>query len=165
MKKNDKVIRVSNTGEIRFSSEPVRLEKHNEMQADDTCGCGHTHAKNQVLVGEMDGHTLGTISCYTAAILPVAEMNTKYCMMDISLGIKELGGMPMQVKASLKDPAETVILNMLGSDIFRSGSKESTETDETAVKVNIMTICDGLSQAALREKLEEIMGYLVDNAF
>ena len=131
------------------------------------CGCGHNHQHggNQVMIGTMSGHLLGTMTAYTTVSLPVAEVNMNLSMKDVALHIKELGGVPMQMKASLKDNQHTVIMNMLGRDIYRSESKESTETDPTRVKCNLLAVADGIEADALREKLEEIMGYFVNNSF
>ena len=131
------------------------------------CGCGHNHQHggNQVMIGTMSGHLLGTMTAYTTVSLPVAEVNMNLSMKDVALHIKELGGVPMQMKASLKDNQHTVIMNMLGRDIYRSESKEITETDPTRVKCNLLAVADGIEADALREKLEEIMGYFVNNSF
>ena len=133
----------------------------------ESCGCGHNHQHggNQVMIGTMSGHLLGTMTAYTTVSLPVAEVNMNLSMKDVALHIKELGGVPMQMKASLKDNQHTVIMNMLGRDIYRSESKESTETDPTRVKCNLLAVADGIEADALREKLEEIMGYFVNNSF
>ncbi len=131
------------------------------------CGCGHHHGHggNQVLIGRMSGHLLGTMTAYTPSSLPVAEVNMNLSMKDVAMFIKENGGVPMQMKASLKDSSSTVIMNMLGSDIFRSESAESTETDTTRVKCNLLAVADGIEPELLRQKLEEIMGYFMENSF
>lgn len=126
---------------------------------------GHQHGGNQVMIGRMSGHLLGTMTAYTTAALPVAEVNMNLSMKDVALSIKENGGVPMQMKASLKDNSRTVMMNMLGSDIYRSESNESTEKDPAKVKCNLLAVADGIEAEVLREKLEEIMGYFVNNAF
>ncbi len=142
-------------------------EHHHEHG--DECGCGHHHGHqhggNQVMIGRMSGHLLGTMTAYTTASLPVTEVNMNLSMKDVALFIKEQGGVPMQMKASLKNDTSTVMMNMLGKDIYRSESSESTETDPTKVKCNLLAVADGIEAEALREKLEEIMGYFVNNSF
>lgn len=138
---------------------------HGHHEHHDGCGCGHHHDGNQVMIGRMSGHLLGTMTVYTKASLPVAEVNMNLSMKDVALSIKENGGVPMQMKASLKDHTTTVVMNMLGADIYRSESAESTETDPTKVKCNLLAVADGIDAEVLREKLEEIMGYFIDNAF
>lgn len=141
-------------------------EHHNHEEG---CGCGnhhgHQHGGNQVMIGHMSGHLLGTMTAYTTASLPVSEVNMNLSMKDVALFIKENGGVPMQMKASLKDNHVTVIMNMLGKDIYRSESAESTETDPTKVKCNLLAVADGIEPEVLREKLEEVMGYFVNNSF
>ena len=128
-------------------------------------GCSHHHGGNQVMIGRMNGHLLGTMTAYTKASLPVSEVNMNLSMKDVAMFIQENGGVPMQMKASLKDSASTVVMNMLGSDIYRSESPESTESDPARVKCNLLAVADGIDAEVLREKLEEIMGYFVNNAF
>lgn len=138
---------------------------HEHHHHDHEHGCGHNHGGNQVMIGTMQGHLLGTMTAYTRASLPVCEVNMNLSMKDVAMFIKENGGVPMQMKASMKDNHYTVMMNMLGSDIFRSESQESTETDPTRVKCRLLAVADGISQELLREKLEEIMGYFVNNSF
>lgn len=144
-------------------------DHHAHHEHSDACGCGHHHGHhhggNQVMIGRMSGHLLGTMTVYTPASLPVAEVNMNLSMKDVALAIKENGGVPMQMKASLKDNTTTVVMNMLGADIYRSESAESTETDPAKVKCNLLAVADGIDAEILREKLEEIMGYFADNAF
>ena len=90
----------------------------------------HHHGGSRVIMGSSDGHILGTMTAYTPASLPVAVMNMELSMKDVSVSIKENGGVPLEIKASLKDTSSTVILNLVGAEIFRSETKESTETDE-----------------------------------
>ncbi|MDO5410164.1 MAG: hypothetical protein Q4F21_06870 [Lachnospiraceae bacterium] len=140
--------------------------EHHGHEHGEGCGCGHHHGHgNQVMIGRMSGHLLGTMTAYTPASLPVAEVNMNLSMKDVAMFIKENGGVPMQMKASLKDDSTTVIMNMLGSDIYRSESAESTENDASKVKCNLLAVADGMEPEVLREKLEEIMGYFADNAF
>ena len=140
-------------------------EHHHEH--DEHCGCGHNHGHggNQVMIGRMSGHLLGTMTAFTPCSLPVAEVNMNLSMKDVAMFIKENGGVPMQMKASLKDSSTTVIMNMLGKDIYRSESAESTETDPSRVKCNLLAVADGIDAEVLRQKLEEIMGYFVNNSF
>ena len=133
------------------------------------CGCGHhhehQHGGNQVMIGRMSGHLLGTMTVYTSSPLPVTEVNMNLSMKDVAMFIKESGGVPMQMKASLKDDKTTVIMNMLGKDIYRSESAESTETAPDKVKCNLLAVADGIEPDTLREKLEEIMSYFMNNSF
>lgn len=126
---------------------------------------GHHHGGNKVMMGGADGHILGTMTAYTPASLPLAEMNMKLSMKDVVVFVKEHGGVPLQVKASLKDTASTVILNMVGTEIFHSEFAESTETDATKVKCKLLVVADGLDSDLLKEALETYMGYFVDNSF
>lgn len=138
---------------------------HEHHEHHEGCGCGHHHDGNQVMIGRMSGHLLGTMTAYTPASLPVAEVNMNLSMKDVALSIQENGGVPMQMKASLKNSTTTVVMNMLGKDIYRSESSESTETDPAKVKCNLLAVADGIDSEVLRAKLEEIMGYFVNNAF
>ena len=117
------------------------------------------------MIGRMSGHLIGTMTAYTTASLPVCEVNMNLSMKDTAMFIKEQGGVPMQMKASLKDSSHTVVMNMLGKDIYRSESAESTETATDRVKCNLLAVADGIEPEVLRSKLEEIMGYFVNNAF
>ena len=130
--------------------------------------CGHHHHQhggNQVMMGRISDHLLGTMTVYTPASLPVAEVNMNLSMKDVALFIQENGGVPMQMKASLKDSQHTVLMNMLGKDIYRSESEESIEESTTKVKCNLLAVADGLDAEKLRGKLEEIMHYFEDNSF
>ena len=89
----------------------------------------HHHGGSRVIMGSSDGHILGTMTAYTPASLPVAVMNMELSMKDASVFIKENGGVPLEIKASLKDTSSTVILNLVGTEIFRSENQESTESD------------------------------------
>ena len=142
-------------------------EEHHHHEHGESCGCGHNHGHggNQVMIGRMSGHLLGTMTAFTPCSLPVAEVNMNLSMKDVAMFIKENGGVPMQMKASLKDSSTTVIMNMLGKDIYRSESAESTETDPSRVKCNLLAVADGIDAEVLRQKLEEIMGYFVNNSF
>lgn len=126
---------------------------------------GHSHGGNMVMMGSADGHLLGTMIAYTPASLPVAEMNMELSMKDAVAFIKENGGVPLQVKASLKDANSTVILNLAGTEIFRSENAESTETDATRVKCKLLVVADEMDCQTLRDSLETYMGYFVDNSF
>lgn len=141
--------------------------EHHHHEHGESCGCGHNHGHggNQVMIGRMSGHLLGTMTAFTPCSLPVAEVNMNLSMKDVAMFIKENGGVPMQMKASLKDSSTTVIMNMLGKDIYRSESAESTETDLSRVKCNLLAVADGIDAEVLRQKLEEIMGYFVNNSF
>ena len=141
--------------------------EHHHHEHGESCGCGHNHGHggNQVMIGRMSGHLLGTMTAFTPCALPVAEVNMNLSMKDVAMFIKENGGVPMQMKASLKDSSTTVIMNMLGKDIYRSESAESTETDPSRVKCNLLAVADGIDAEVLRQKLEEIMGYFVNNSF
>lgn len=125
----------------------------------------HHHGENRVMMGSSDGHLLGTMTACTPAILPLAEMNMKLSMMDVVAFIKEHGGVPLQVKASLKDTTKTVLLNMVGTEIFHSESAESTETDATRVKCKLLVVADEIDHRVLKEALETYMGYFRDNSF
>ena len=126
---------------------------------------GHRHGGSKVMMGSADGHILGTMTAYTPASLPLAEMNMKLSMKDVVVFVKEHGGVPLQVKASLKDTAATVLLNMVGSEIFHSEYAESTETDATRVKCKRLVIAEGLDADLLKGALETYMGYFMDNSF
>ena len=125
----------------------------------------HHHGGNQVIMGSAEGHLLGTMMAYTPAILPLAEMNMQLSMKDVVVFIKEHGGTPLQVKASLKDTSTTVLLNMVGSEIFHSENAESTETDPTRVKCKLLVVADGIDDKVLKGALETYMGYFRDNSF
>lgn len=117
------------------------------------------------MMGSADGHLLGTMTAYTPASLPVAEMNMELSMKDVVIFIKENGGVPLQVKASLKDTSSTVILNLAGTEIFRSESAESTETDATKVKCKLLVVADEMDCQTLKDSLETYMGYFINNSF
>lgn len=125
----------------------------------------HHHGGNQVIMGSSDGHILGTMTAYTPASLPVAVMNMELSMKDVSVFIKENGGVPLQIKASLKDTSSTVVLNLVGTEIFHSENAETTETDPTKVKCKLLAAADGVDSDVLRKALEEYMEYFVDNSF
>lgn len=151
-------------------------DRMEEMQMNEN-GCGghhghhhehhhdHNHGGSRVIMGSSDGHILGTMTAYTPASLPVAVMNMELSMKDAAVFIKENGGVPLQVKASLKDTASTVILNLVGSEIFRSETAESTETDASKVKCKLLAAADGIDSKVLKGALEEYMGYFVNNSF
>ena len=124
----------------------------------------HHHGGSRVIMGSSDGHILGTMTAYTPASLPVAVMNMELSMKDVSVSIKENGGVPLEIKASLKDTSSTVILNLVGAEIFRSETKESTETDESKVKCKLLAVADGIDSQWMSGELEEYMGYFVDNS-
>lgn len=132
---------------------------------DDECGCGHHHNRDKVMIGKMSGHTLGTITCYTPATLPISELNMNLSMKDVNIFIREQGGIPMQLKASLKDNTTTVVMNMIGKDIIRAEGHDDNGIEEGKVKVNLLVICDGIADAVLKERLEELMSYFVNNSF
>ncbi len=123
------------------------------------------HGGSRVIMGSSDGHILGTMTAYTPASLPVAVMNMELSMKDASVFIKENGGVPLEIKASLKDTSSTVILNLVGTEIFRSENQESTESDASRVKCKLLAAADGIDSQLLRGALEEYMGYFVDNSF
>ena len=125
----------------------------------------HHHGGSRVIMGSSDGHILGTMTAYTPASLPVAVMNMELSMKDASVFIKENGGVPLEIKASLKDTSSTVILNLVGTEIFRSENQESTESDASRVKCKLLAAADGIESQLLRGALEEYMGYFVDNSF
>lgn len=125
----------------------------------------HDHGGSRVIMGTSDGHILGTMTAYTPASLPVAVMNMELSMKDASVFIKENGGVPLEIKASLKDTSSTVILNLVGTEIFRSENQESTETDVSKVKCKLLAAADGIDSQLLRGALEEYMEYFVDNSF
>lgn len=125
----------------------------------------HHHGGSRVIMGSSDGHILGTMTAYTPASLPVAVMNMELSMKDASVFIKENGGVPLEIKASLKDTSSTVILNLVGTEIFRSENQESTETDVSKVKCKLLAAADGIDSQLLRGALEEYMEYFVDNSF
>lgn len=125
----------------------------------------HDHGGSRVIMGSSDGHILGTMTAYTPASLPVAVMNMELSMKDASVFIKENGGVPLEIKASLKDTSSTVILNLVGTEIFRSENQESTETDVSKVKCKLLAAADGIDSQLLRGALEEYMEYFVDNSF
>lgn len=125
----------------------------------------HHHGGSRVIMGSSDGHILGTMTAYTPASLPVAVMNMELSMKDASVFIKENGGVPLEIKASLKDTSSTVILNLVGTEIFRSENRESTESDASRVKCKLLAAADGIESQLLRGALEEYMGYFVDNSF
>lgn len=125
----------------------------------------HHHGGSRVIMGSSDGHILGTMTAYTPASLPVAVMNMELSMKDVSVFIKENGGVPLEIKASLKDTSSTVILNLVGTEIFRSENQESTETDVSKVKCKLLAAADGIESQLLRGALEEYMEYFVDNSF
>ncbi len=125
----------------------------------------HNHGGNMVMMGSADGHLLGTMTAYTPASLPVAEMNMELSMKDVVIFIKENGGVPLQVKASLKDTNSTVVLNLAGTEIFRSESAESTETDATKVKCKLLVVADEMDCQTLKDSLETYMGYFINNSF
>ena len=125
----------------------------------------HHHGGSRVIMGSSDGHILGTMTAYTPASLPVAVMNMELSMKDASVFIKENGGVPLEIKASLKDTSSTVILNLVGTEIFRSENQESTESDASRVKCKLLAAADGIESQLLRGALEEYMGYSVDNSF
>ncbi len=128
-------------------------------------GHHHHHGGSRVIMGSSDGHILGTMTAYTPASLPVAVMNMELSMKDASVFIKENGGVPLEIKASLKDTSSTVILNLVGTEIFRSENQETTETDASRVKCKLLAAADGIDSQLLRGALEEYMGYFVDNSF
>lgn len=146
-----------------------RSDRIEETQQHESCECGHHHGHhhggNQVLMASADGHLLGTMTAYTPASLAVAEMNMELSMKDVVIFIKENGGTPLQVKASLKDTASTVLLNLSGTEIFHSESAESTETDPTKVKCKLLVVADGLDSDLLKNSLETYMDYFVNNSF
>lgn len=125
----------------------------------------HRHEDGMVIMGSSNGHLLGTMTAYTSASLPVAALNMELSMKDVSVFIKENGGVPLQIKASLKDTSSTVILNLVGPDIFRSENAETTETDPTKVKCKLLAVADGIDSDVLKKALEEYKGYFVDNSF
>ena len=125
----------------------------------------HRHGGSQVIMGSSEGHILGTMTAYTPASLPVAAMIMELSMKDVSVFIKENGGVPLQIKASLKDTSSTMILNLVGKDIFRSQMEETTETDPTKVKCKLLAVADGIEADVLKKALEEYKGYFVDNSF
>lgn len=125
----------------------------------------HQHGGSRVIMGSSEGHILGTMTAYTPASLPVAAMNMELSMKDVSVFIKENGGVPLQIKASLKDTSSTMILNLVGKDIFRSQMEETTETDPTKVKCKLLAVADGIEADVLKQALEEYKGYFVDNSF
>ena len=125
----------------------------------------HHHGGSRVIMGSSDGHILGTMTAYTPASLPVAVMNMELSMKDASVFIKENGGVPLEIKASLKDTSSTVILNLVGTEIFRSENQESTESDASRVKCKLLAAADGIDSQLLRGAMEEYMGYFVDNSF
>ena len=113
------------------------------------------HGGSRVIMGSSDGHILGTMTAYTPASLPVAVMNMELSMKDASVFIKENGGVPLEIKASLKDTSSTVILNLVGTEIFRSENQESTESDASRVKCKLLAAADGIESQLLRGALEE----------
>ena len=123
------------------------------------------HGGSRVIMGSSDGHILGTMTAYTPDSLRVAVMNMELSMKDASVFIKENGGVPLEIKASLKDTSSTVILNLVGTEIFRSENQESTESDASRVKCKLLAAADGIESQLLRGALEEYMGYFVDNSF
>ena len=125
----------------------------------------HQHGGSRVIMGSSEGHILGTMTAYTPASLPVAAMNMELSMKDVSVFIKENGGVPLQIKASVKDTSSTIILNLVGKDIFRSEMEETTETDPTKVKCKLLAVADGIEADVLKKALEEYKGYFVDNSF
>ncbi len=125
----------------------------------------HRHGGSRVIMGSSEGHILGTMTAYTPAVLPVAAMNMELSMKDVSVFIKENGGVPLQIKASVKDTSSTIILNLVGKDIFRSELEETTETDPTKVKCKLLAVADGIEIDVLKKALEEYKGYFVDNSF
>ena len=137
---------------------------HHDEQDHDHCH-GHDHGGSRVIMGSSQGHVLGTMTAYTPASLPVAVLNMELSMKDVSVFIKEHGGVPLQIKASLKDTSSTMILNLVGKDIFRSEMEETTETDPTKVKCKLLAVADGIEADMLKQALEEYKGYFVDNSF
>ena len=125
----------------------------------------HRHGGSRVIMGSSEGHILGTMTAYTPAVLPVAAMNMELSMKDVSVFIKENGGVPLQIKASVKDTSSTIILNLVGKDIFRSELEETTETDPTKVKCKLLAVADWIEADVLKKALEEYKGYFVDNSF
>ncbi len=117
------------------------------------------------MIGKMSGHTLGTITCHTPTTLPIAEVNMNLSMKDVNIFIREQGGIPMQLKASLKDETTTVVMNMIGKDIIRSEGHDDNGIEEGKVKVNLLVICDNIADDVLKEHLEELMDYFIHNAF
>ena len=103
------------------------------------------HGGSRVIMGSSDGHILGTMTAYTPASLPVAVMNMELSMKDASVFIKENGGVPLEIKASLKDTSSTVILNLVGTEIFRSENQESTESDASRVKCKLLAAAQSCS--------------------
>ena len=112
----------------------------------------HHHGGSRVIMGSSDGHILGTMTAYTPASLPVAVMNMELSMKDASVFIKENGGVPLEIKASLKDTSSTVILNLVGTEIFRSENQESTESDASRVKCKLLAAADGIDSQLLDRK-------------
>ena len=110
----------------------------------------HRHGGSQENKGRSERQILGTMTAYTPASLPVAAMNMELSMKDVSVFIKENGGVPLQIKASLKDTSSTMILNLVGKDIFRSQMEETTETDPTKVKCKLLAVADGIEADVLK---------------
>lgn len=131
--------------------------------------CGHHHHhggdQGQVMVGTMSGHLVGTMSAVTTYSIEIAEMNMNLSMKDVSLFIHQAGGIPMQIKASCKNNLRTVVMNMMGTDIYRSEQNESAYSEEGKVKLNLLVLANGADPQALRGKLEEIRNYFEKKAF
>ena len=169
-REEEKLFENGGEGNQEHSHEHNHEECHDEGHGhhhDDRHGHhhNHQHGGSRVIMGSSEGHILGTMTAYTPAALPVAAMNMELSMKDVSVFIKENGGVPLQIKASLKDTSSTMILNLVGKDIFRSQMEETTETDPTKVKCKLLAVADGIEIDVLKKALEEYKGYFVDNSF
>ena len=142
---------------------------HGHEHEDGECCHGHHRHhggdQGQVMVGTMSGHLVGTMSAVTTYSIEIAEMNMNLSMKDVSLFIHQTGGIPMQIKASCKNNLRTVVMNMMGTDIYRSEQNESAYSEEGKVKLNLLVLANGVDPQALRGKLEEIRNYFEKKAF
>ena len=136
--------------------------EHHHEHGKGECSCGHNHNRNKVMVGTMSNAVVGTLTAHTVDDISVTEVFMNLILKEIASWVKEKGGLINQLKCSMKDDKRTVILTMLGDDIFRKESSDSTETEEGIVKINLMNIIFNVEPIDLKVKLEELLKRLVN---
>jgi hypothetical protein len=114
------------------------------------------------MVGTMSNAVVGTLTAFTTDTISVTEVTMNLILKELAAWIKERGGLVNQLKCSIKDTQMTVVLTMLGEDIFRKEGKDSTEKEEGQVKINLMNIIFNVEPIELKAKLEEILTRLVN---
>lgn len=140
---------------------------HDHPEGECACGhhhhhgeCGHHHGENQVIVGIMGNAVLGTLTALTTVDISVTEVNMHRTLKDLAAWVQSEGGFINQLKTSMKNDHMTVILTMLGEDIFRKEGHESTETNPSKVKINLLLVVHNIEPEAVKTKLESLLQIL-----